>query len=375
MTIQDADARLAAIVASSDDAIVSKDLDGIVQTWNRGAEVMFGYTAAEIIGRSITVIIPEDRLSEEAVVLARIRAGDTVAHFETVRRAKDGRLLDISLTVSPVRHADGTIVGASKIARDITEQKRLQRASEEAGRLKDEFLAVLSHELRTPLNTVMGYVHMLQRPDLATSVKAKALDAVLRNTESLTRLVNDLLDMSRMVTGKLRLSLSTVSIPAIVDDAIETARSAIAAKKITLRLDLPAALDLVGDADRLRQVIWNLLLNAAKFTPIGGSIDVGARLDGGEVRIQVADTGVGIAPEHLGLVFQRFWQGEASMSKRHSGLGIGLALARHIVELHGGTIEVSSEGLGKGATFVVRLPVVGVPVDAVHGEEHQGLSG
>ena len=221
----------------------------------------------------------------------------------------------------------------------------------------------------------MGYVHMLQRPDLATSVKAKALDAVLRNTESLTRLVNDLLDMSRMVTGKLRLSLSTVSIPAIVDDAIETARSAIAAKKITLRLDLPAALDLVGDADRLRQVIWNLLLNAAKFTPIGGSIDVGARLDGGEVRIQVADTGVGIAPEHLGLVFQRFWQGEASMSKRHSGLGIGLALARHIVELHGGTIEVSSEGLGKGATFVVRLPVVGVPVDAVHGEEHQGLSG
>ena len=142
MTIQDADARLAAIVASSDDAIVSKDLDGIVQTWNRGAEVMFGYTAAEIIGRSITVIIPEDRLSEEAVVLARIRAGDTVAHFETVRRAKDGRLLDISLTVSPVRHADGTIVGASKIARDITEQKRLQRASEEAGRLKDEFLAV-----------------------------------------------------------------------------------------------------------------------------------------------------------------------------------------------------------------------------------------
>ena len=151
-----------------------------------------------------------------------------------------------------------------------------------------------------------------------------------------------------MVTGKLRLSLSTVSIPAIVDDAIETARSAIAAKKITLRLDLPAALDLVGDADRLRQVIWNLLLNAAKFTPIGGSIDVGARLDGGEVRIQVADTGVGIAPEHLGLVFQRFWQGEASMSKRHSGLGIGLALARHIVELHGGTIEVSSEGLGEG---------------------------
>ncbi len=298
-----------------------------------------------------------------------------MAHFETVRRAKDGRLLDISLTVSPVRHADGTIVGASKIARDITEQKRLQRASEEAGRLKDEFLAVLSHELRTPLNTVMGYVHMLQRPDLAASVKAKALDAVLRNTESLTRLVNDLLDMSRMVTGKLRLSLSTVSIPAIVDDAIETARSAIAAKKITLRLDLPATLDLVGDADRLRQVIWNLLLNAAKFTPIGGSIDVGARLDGGEVRIQVADTGVGIAPEHLGLVFQRFWQVEASMSKRHSGLGLGLALARHIVELHGGTIEVSSEGLGKGATFVVRLPVVGVPVDAVHGEEHQGLSG
>jgi len=351
----------AAIVAYSDDAIVSKDLDGIVQTWNRGAEEIFGYTASEIVGKSIRLIIPEDRLEEEESVLTLIRAGETVAHFETIRQTKDGRLVEISLSVSPVRSPDGTIIGASKIARDITEQKRLQRLVEDVGRLKEEFLAVLSHELRTPLNTVMGYIQILRRHDLPLDLKTKALDVVERNADALARLVNDLLDTSRMVTGKLRLELSTVSVSQIIGDAIETVRPALDAKAITLRQDVSADLELIGDADRLRQIIWNLLLNATKFTPAGGSIAIRASTDGREVHIEVTDTGVGIAAEHLDQVFQRFWQAQSGAGKQHGGLGLGLALARHLVELHGGRIEVASEGLGKGATFRVRLPLIGVP--------------
>ncbi len=155
--------RLAAIVSSSDDAIISKDLNGIIQTWNRGAERIFGYTADEVIGKSITIIIPEERMDEETAVLTRIRAGLSVEHFETIRRHKDGSPINISLTVSPVKTQDGRVVGASKIARDVSEQIRLRAAAEEASRLKDEFLAVLSHELRTPLNTVLGYARMLRQ--------------------------------------------------------------------------------------------------------------------------------------------------------------------------------------------------------------------
>jgi len=211
--------RLAAIVSSSDDAIISKDLNGIIQTWNRGAERIFGFTPEEVIGKSITIIIPDERLAEETEVLSRIRAGLSVDHFETVRRRKDGGLVDISLTVSPVRAPDGTVVGASKIARDVTEQRRLRAAAEEASRLKDEFLAVLSHELRTPLNTVLGYSRMLRRDDerMSDEVRDRALEALERNADSLTRLVNDVLDTSRVVTGKLRLVFESCPIDQVID--------------------------------------------------------------------------------------------------------------------------------------------------------------
>jgi PAS domain S-box-containing protein len=352
--------RLAAIVSSSDDAIISKDLNGIVQTWNPSAERIFGYTAEEAIGNPITIIIPEERLPEEVEVLSRIRAGLSVEHFETVRRRKDGTLIDISLTVSPVRMPDGQIVGASKIARDITYQRRLRDAADYASRMKDEFLAVLSHELRTPLNTVLGYAKVLKRDDarMTADIRSRALRALERNAEVLTRLVNDVLDTSRIVSGKLRLALDNCAVEQFVAEAIETIRPAAEAKEIELSVAVTPGLVVYGDRDRLQQVVWNLLSNAIKFTPQGGTVSIRAERHDNMVEIAVADSGIGIPPEQQPYIFQRFWQGDTTVSREHGGLGIGLALARHLVEMHGGSIAVESAGHGRGALFTVRLPDV-----------------
>ena len=351
--------RLAAIVSSSDDAIVGKDLNGVIQSWNRGAEKMFGYTAEEAIGRNITMIIPEDRLDEETTVLSRIRAGVPVEHFETIRHRKDGRPLNISLSVSPIRDASGRVIGASKIARDVTDQRRLQDQADEASRLKDEFLAVLSHELRTPLNTVLGYARMLRREEdrMTGELRERALDALERNAETLTRLVNDVLDTSRIVTGKLRLSMEAWPIDQVVHAAVETMRPAADGKGIAVHLQLEPGVAIVADRDRIQQVVWNLLSNAIKFTPTGGNVTIRVRRAGGAAEIAVSDTGIGILPADLPYVFQRFWQAHTGASREYGGLGLGLALARHLVELHGGTIAAESGGAGKGATFTVTLPI------------------
>ena len=355
--------RLAAIVSSSDDAIISKDLDGIIQTWNRGAERMFGYTADEAIGKSITIIIPNERLDEETEVLRRIRAGLSVEHFETVRQRKDGTPIHISLTVSPVKTRDGRVVGASKIARDVTDQMRLRATAEEASRMKDEFLAVLSHELRTPLNTVLGYARMLREDEddarMPEEMRRRALEALERNADTLSRLVNDVLDTSRVVTGKLRLVFETCAIEQLIEEAIAVVRPAAEAKAVSIDPQLERNMAVMGDRDRLLQVVWNLLSNAVKFTPPGGSVRIEAHKEAGVVQISVADTGVGIGSNDLPFVFQRFWQAHTGVSREFGGLGIGLALARHLVELHGGTIRVESPGVGLGATFTVSLPTAG----------------
>lgn len=350
--------RLAAIVEYSDDAIVSKNLDGIVQTWNKAAERLFGYTAAEMVGQSIRVIIPPDRLADEDLVLSRIRAGQTVEHYETVRRAKDGRMIDISLTVSPIRLPNGTVIGASKIARDITEQKQLRRAAEEASRAKDHFLAMLSHELRTPLNAVLGYVDMLRNNVLPENQRDRAIDVVARNAELLTRLVNDVLDTSRIITGKLGVQLEECNLSALVAEVVESVRATAVAKRVQLLTEIQPNQHVNGDADRLRQTMWNLLSNAVRFTPSGGRIDVRVNADGGAVRVAVQDTGVGLSAESLPLIFHRFWQVQSPETRTSGGLGLGLALSRHIVELHGGTISAESPGLGKGSTFELRLPAL-----------------
>jgi len=372
------DARhLAAIVDSSDDAIVSKDLSGIVLSWNRAAERMFGFSPAEMVGQSIRLLIPDDRQPEEDEVLSRIRRGERVEHYETVRRRKDGSAIPVSLTVSPIRNADGTIVGASKIARDISDRKRaeaerqrLLSSADDASRLKDEFLATLSHELRTPLNVIVGYTHMLKDGLLQTADKqTHALDVVSRSATSLTRIVEDVLDVSRIVAGKIRLEVQAVALPLRIAEAIDAIRPAADAKglRISTTLD-PGAPTVSGDPERIQQILWNVCSNAVKFTERGGSVDVRLERARSHVAVVVRDTGIGIEPGFLPHVFERFRQADAGAARVRGGLGLGLAISRHLVELQGGRIFVESEGLGKGSTFRVEFPIEShsTPAEPVH---------
>ncbi len=349
--------RLAAIVNSSEDAIVSKDLNGIVQTWNHAAERMFGYTAEEIIGRPIRLIIPADRQSEEDRVLEMIRAGRAVEHFETIRQRKDGSLIEISLTVSPVLAADGTVIGASKIARDISEQRRLIRQLEEAGRAKDEFLAMLSHELRTPLNAVLGYTRMLRDGHFSGERRDEVVEIIERNARVLSQLVADVLDVSTIVNGKVRLELTDCDLTVPLRTAVDIVRPSADAKGVALQVDLPdGPVPAECDVDRMQQVFWNLLSNAVKFTGRGGVVDVALGVHDDSLIVTVIDTGIGIKPESLPFLFQRFWQADHTHAQSGGGLGLGLALVRHFVELHGGTIAAASDGVGRGSTFTVTLP-------------------
>lgn len=374
---EEAAARLAAIVDSSDDAIISKTLDGIITSWNRAAETMFGWTAGEAIGRHITLIIPDERRAEETDVIARIRRGERLEHFETVRITKDRRLVAISLTVSPVTDGTGRVIGASKIARDISERRRLEeerarvlareqaaRAQAEANdRAKDEFLAMVSHELRTPLSGVFGWARMLQSTTMEEPERQRALASIVRNASAQIRLIEDLLDVSRMVSGGMRLDLERVDLRSVIEAALEAVRPTAAAKSLQLVTDLDGApATVLGAADRLQQVVWNVVMNAVKFTPRHGRVEVRLRRDEMEAELVVADSGEGIAADVLPHVFDRFRQEDSASTRAHTGLGLGLALVRHIVDLHGGAVTAESPGKGKGATFTVRLPLA--PEDA-----------
>ena len=531
--------RLAAIVQSSDDAIISKDLNGIVTSWNRAAEQLFGYTAAEMIGRSIRTIIPADRQAEEDAVLAAIRRGDKVDHFETIRQRKDGSPVPISLTVSPIVDAEGRVVGASKIARDISERQRLEtdrahalataeenaaiterlnhvgavvaaaldrdaivqevtdaatemtgaevgafyactatessescrlltvsgaardrfiefplapgsdafesafwgehpvriadltahpqlvsekirsagqptirsymsipikaRSGEvlgglvfghaepgrftdrherlaigvatwasialenarlyvgvqEASRLKDQFIATLSHELRTPLNAILGYARMVRSGLISGDRQHRAVETIERNATSLAQIVEDVLDVSRIISGKMRLEVQPVDIADVIRNAVAGVIPAADAKGVRIeQLIDPDASPVSGDPERLQQVIWNLMSNAVKFTGRGGRVQVRVLRADAHVDIVVTDTGIGIPRGFLPHLFEAFRQADASFGRERGGLGLGLNITRQLVEMHGGTIEASSEGEGKGATFRVRLPLM-----------------
>ena len=534
-----AQAYLAAIVDSADDAIIAKDLNGIIQSCNAAAERVFGYSAAELVGRPVRMLIPQDRQSEEDEILARLRRGGRVDHFETVRVRRDGRTIDVSLTISPVRDASGTIIGASKIARDITalkaadrervrlleenaaitaalndvgaivasdldrekvvqavtdaatelttaefgaffynvineageaytlytisgvpreafsrfpmprntevfeptfkgiaavrsaditqdpryghnppykgmppghlpvrsylavpvkgrsgdvigglffghsapgrfsqlherlalgiaswaavalENSRMYAAAQEASRIKDDFLASLSHELRTPLNAILGYARMLRTGILGPERHGKAIETIERNATSLTQMVEDVLDISRIVSGKLRLHVQPVDFPEIVRNAVDAVMPAADAKGIRLETVLdPHAAPVSGDPGRLQQILWNLLSNAVKFTTRGGKVQVRLERVNSHLEVTVSDTGIGIPPGFLPFVFDRFRQADGGITRERGGLGLGLSIAKQLTEMHGGTIEAASGGVGQGATFRLKLPVM-----------------
>jgi PAS domain S-box-containing protein len=380
---------LAAIIASSDDAIVSKTLEGVITSWNPGAQRIFGYTPEEAVGQNIRMIIPADRWAEEDEVLARIGRGERVDHFETIRRAKDGHLLNISLTVSPIKDASGRIVGASKVARDITErkdaererdrllalEKESRRQAEEANRLKDEFLAVVSHELRSPLNAITGWASLLMMRPLDDQTR-HAVDTILRNAQTQTKLIADLLDVSRIVSGQLRLNVRPLQLVSVIEAAIEVVQPSADAKSIRIETALdPTTGSIAGDSDRLQQIFWNLLSNAVKFTQSGGRVQVRSRRMDSHVEIVVSDTGRGIDAELLPFVFERFRQGDSSTTREYGGLGLGLAIVRHLIELHGGVVSAHSQGAGRGAEFTMQLPIMARAQESVESDFHRRVGG
>ena len=481
---------LASIVESSDDAIVSKSLDGIIQSWNAGAERLFGYSAEQAIGRHISLVIPPERLAEEDDIVASLKAGKRIDHVETERVRSDGQRVQVSLTISPIRDASGVVIGASKIARDVTERKRIEAEREkfvtvienstdfigmcdldgvpffvnraglkmvglddieqarrmpvasfffsedqdrmmheffpsvlrnghgevevrfrhfktgaprwmaykvltlpgadgrpvafatvsqdvterrrleddlrrvvaelsDADRRKNEFLAMLAHELRNPLAPISNAVRALSLGRRDETAVDSASEMLERQVGQIIRLVDDLLDVSRISRGKIALRPERVELTRIIDQAVEASRAQYRSMDQELTVSLPSEpVYLNADPTRLAQVVGNLLNNAHKFTDVGGRISVAVEREGAQVVIRVKDTGVGIAAEHLAGIFEMFTQVESSLERSRSGLGIGLTLVKTLVEMHGGTVEAHSDGPGRGSEFVVRLPVL-----------------
>jgi PAS domain S-box-containing protein len=495
---------LAAIVESSNDAIIGKTLQGIITSWNKCAEKLYGYTASEMIGKPLNILIPPDRQEEEEVILEKLRRGERIEHFETVRLSKDGIPVDVSITVSPIKDSGGRIVGASKIARDtserkqfkdalrrseakfrrllenlpaaaytcdaeglityynphavqlwgrapklndpeerfcgsfklfstegapiphnqsgmalaleeekeyygyeivierpdgsrltalahintihddsgklvgavnvlidISDRKRAEKEREEllkrekearaeaqtANRSKDEFISLVSHELRSPLNSILGYNRMLRSKPHDEMQVRKTCDIIEQNARVQLRLIEDLLDTARIISGKLRLDRCPTDIVPMLANALDVVRPVAEAKGIKLSAHYSLKTEMVnGDSVRLQQVIGNLLSNAIKFTPEGGRVELRLERSDEDICVIVGDTGKGIDPAFLPHIFDRFRQNDSSSSCRHGGLGLGLALAKQLVELHGGTLEAASEGIDLGSTFTVRLP-------------------
>lgn len=371
----EAEANVRALLGSTRDPVVSIDEHGTILTASASIQRTFGYTPAELVGQNVKVLMPEPHRSRHDGHLARYLATGQTFVLERPRllegRHRDGHTFPIELSVARVERYQGP-PWFTGILRDVTQslQTEKERAyllesersarmeAEHATQAKDEFLARLSHELRTPLNALLGWTQILRRRPSEETL-AEGLEAIERSGRAQAQLIGDMLDVSRIVAGKLQMDVRPVPATGWVHAALQIVRPSATEKGVHLVADLPESTEVLrGDPSRLQQVAWNLLSNALKFTPAGGEVRVGAREREGWIELAVSDSGVGIAPEFLPFVFERYRQADASTTRRHGGLGLGLAIVKHLVALHGGQVEALSDGVGRGATFVVRLPLL-----------------
>ncbi len=372
------ESRLSGIIASVAEAIVTIDEGRRIVVFNPAAERLFRCSAAEAIGQPLDRFIPErfHRAHAEHIRFSSgtESTGPSVGTLGTlVWQRSDGEEFSIEVSISHVEVTGQTL--HTIVLRDVTERERAEaerarlltreqqaRAeAEAANRTKDEFLATVSHELRTPLSAMITWARLLRAGRLDAATTARALETIERNTKVLAQLIDDLLDVSRIISGKLRLEVDTVELASVVAAALEAVRPAAEAKTLVVDCALdPMVGPVAGDPGRLQQVVWNLLANAIKFTPRGGRVRVALDGDGSLARIVVSDTGKGVSPDFLPYIFDRFRQADSTTTRRHGGLGLGLAIVRHLVELHGGTVGVESAGDGCGATFTVCLPIAAV---------------
>ncbi len=341
--------QLASIVESSDDAIIGWSPDLRIVSWNPGAERIYGYTAAEILGRPFPILLPAGRQDEARHLVERLQRGEHLQNYETVRERKDGRPIDVSVTVSATRDEAGRITGFSTIARDITERKAIER-------LKDEFIATVSHELRTPLTAIRGHVELILDGEAGpvTPLQRQFLGVAIQNTDRLAALINDLLDVEKIEAGKMQIRQEPVDVAVILREVVATFRLEAERKGLGFREEIADRLVVTGDRDRLIQVFANLVSNAIKYTS-HGEVGVRASRRDGRVAVVVHDTGIGIAAEDRPQLFTKFFRSSDTAVRDAGGTGLGLVIVKGIVERHGGSIELDSEK-GSGSRFTVLLP-------------------
>ena len=356
------------IFAHSKEAIAIIDPDGYYLQQNGAHFTLLGYADNDLEGKTPAIYLGEETFQN--IMRELVRKGDYAG--ETICRTKSGEERTIEVSVFTMRSGLGEPQCYVSIKRDITARKKTEEKlaqllvreraaradAEKANRLKDEFLATLSHELRTPLNAVIGWSRILKAGRLDNESSVHAIEVIERNAWAQKQIIEDILDVSRVITGKLQLHLGPIDLISVVNAALDAVRPALEAKDIRIETEFHDSLKVIaGDNDRLQQVVWNLLSNASKFTPVGGTVGVRINQDDTYVQIQVRDTGPGIAPDFLPHVFERFRQADGSTTRTHGGLGLGLAIVRHLVELHGGMIAAENETVGTGAVFTVRLPL------------------
>jgi two-component system CheB/CheR fusion protein len=350
--------RLSAIVESSTDAILGKNLDGIITAWNRGAQQLYGYTAEEAIGQHVRLIAPKDRERELEDILERVKSGESVPAFETVRKRRDGTLVDVSLVVSPIRDEFDLIVGASAIARDVTQRKRSEEQVRRTVRQRDQFLAMLSHELRNPLAAMLNAARVLEEEDIEENIKLQSCTVMQRQARHMARLLDDLLDVSRMRQDKIEMRKEVIDLRNTVQNVLDAVSPTMRDAGVQLEVHVDdGPLVIHADPTRIIQLQVNLLVNAAKYTPSGRRVRFSITREGEHAVVRVKDEGLGISTDMLEEIFEPFVQCGHTADRANQGMGLGLALVRSITKAHGGVVSANSPGIDRGSEFVVRLPL------------------